>query len=70
MALVDPSHHRQLLPARDKATPFLEVADFSGGASGFHVQGGTFSVPMVADLVRLHACRHLPATEISGQPIV
>ena len=70
MALAYPSHRRQLLPARDKATPFLEVADFSGGASGVHVQGGTFSFPIVADLVGLHTCRHLLPTEISEEPIV
>ena len=69
-ALADPSHHRQFLPARDKATPFLEVADFSDGASGVHVQGGTFSFPMVADLVGLHDCRHLLPTEIPEEPIV
>jgi hypothetical protein len=34
----------------DKATPFLEVADFRGGAPGFHGQVGTFGFPVVADL--------------------
>jgi hypothetical protein len=34
----------------DKATPCLEIADFRGGAPGFHGQVGTFGFPVVADL--------------------
>ena len=41
---------------------------FRGGSSGFHVQIGTFSFSVVADPGGLHACRHLPATEIPEEP--
>ena len=34
----------------DEATPLLEISDFSGGSSGFHIEVGSFGFPVVADL--------------------
>jgi hypothetical protein len=34
----------------EKATPFLEIADFRGESCGFHVQVGPFGFPVVTDL--------------------
>lgn len=37
-------------------------------SDGFHVQAGTFSFPIIADLRRLHASCYLPTTEILEEP--